>query len=134
MIYFDACALLKLAQDERESEAMRAWRERIPHEMALATSELARVEICRTLMRSGIENPRVSSFADQILAGITELPLTGEVLARAKDYGVRRLGTLDAIHLASAEPLKPEMDAFITYDRELIEAAMELGFPVRAPG
>ena len=55
------------------------------------------------------------------------------VLARAQAYGMRRLGSLGAIHLATADPFLTDLAAFVTYDRELTDAATELGFPVVAP-
>jgi hypothetical protein len=39
----------------------------------------------------------------------------------------------DAIHLASADPFRPELTEFITYDLELAKAAAGLGFPAGAP-
>jgi len=51
-----------------------------------------------------------------------------------QSYGIRKLGSLDAIHLASADPFRPELTGFVTYDGELAAAAAELGIPVVAPG
>ncbi len=48
-------------------------------------------------------------------------------------YRVPRLGSLDAIHLASADPFRAELTGFVTYDHELAKAAADLGFPVVAP-
>jgi hypothetical protein len=55
------------------------------------------------------------------------------VLARAAAYRTARLGSLDAIHLASADPLRPDMSTLVTYDQELAHAAVEVGFTVDAP-
>jgi predicted nucleic acid-binding protein len=43
------------------------------------------------------------------------------------------LRTLDAIHLATAMALAPGLDAFVTYDDRLAEAARALGLPVIRP-
>jgi hypothetical protein len=48
-------------------------------------------------------------------------------------YQTPRLGSLDAIHLASADPFRADLSEFVTYDKELTLAAEELGFPVLAP-
>jgi hypothetical protein len=48
-------------------------------------------------------------------------------------YGIRRLGSLDAIHLATADPLLPELTGLVTYDVELAAASSELGIAVLAP-
>lgn len=52
------------------------------------------------------------------------------MLARARSYGIRRLGSLDAIHPATADPFLAEVTAFVTYD---VAAAEELGLPAVAP-
>lgn len=57
--------------------------------------------------------------------------VTSTVLTRS--YGTRRLGSLDAIHLATADPFLAEVTAFVTYGGELAAAAQELGLPVAAP-
>ena len=41
---------------------------------------------------------------------------------------VRAVAWLDAIHLASADPFRAELSAFVTYDQELAKAAADLGF------
>jgi uncharacterized protein len=55
------------------------------------------------------------------------------VLARATGYRTANLGSLDAIHLATADPFQADLTEFITYDRELFRAAAGLGLPVAAP-
>ena len=54
-------------------------------------------------------------------------------LARAQAYGIRRLGSLDAIHLATADPFLPELTGLVTYDAELAAASAEIGIAVIAP-
>jgi predicted nucleic acid-binding protein len=75
----------------------------------------------------------VPYFVGQALTGVYVVDLTSTVLARAMAYQVPRLGSLDAIHLASADPFRPELTDLVTYDRELTRAAAELGFPVSSP-
>lgn len=133
MIYLDACALLKFIKAEQETEALRAWRHVLPEGTELVTSELAQLEITRTLLRAGIDHQLVPHFTGQALKGIYLLDLTSTVLVRAVAYSVPRLGSLDAIHLASADPFRTELTEFVTYDHELAKAAADLGFPVAAP-
>jgi predicted nucleic acid-binding protein len=133
VIYFDSSALLKFVKREKETEALRAWRHDLPTEAELLTSDLAAVEVSRTLFRAGVDRQRVPFVVTQALRGLYVVDLTTTVLARAKAYGIRRLGSLDAIHLATADPFLAELDAFVTYDTELSEAAAELGMPVIAP-
>ncbi|MER7668648.1 type II toxin-antitoxin system VapC family toxin [Kitasatospora sp. NPDC096128] len=133
MIYLDSCALLKFIKPEPETAVLRAWREALPDGTELITSELARLEITRTLLRAGLAHQMVPYHVDQALRGVYQVDLSSAVLARALAYRTPRLGSLDALHLASAEPFRAELTDFVTYDRELGRAAEELGFPVTAP-
>jgi predicted nucleic acid-binding protein len=60
-----------------------------------------------------------------------------EVSARIADQAAAltpaSIRSLDAIHLASALELGPELAAFVTYDARLAEAAAAAGLPVVAP-
>ena len=133
MIYFDSCALLKFVKPEKESEALRAWRVAQPAGTEMVTSQLATLEISRTLLRAGVDHQRVPYVAIKATRGLFLADVTSTVLTRARSYGIRRLGSLDAIHLATADPFLPELTAFVTYDTELAEAATELGLPAVTP-
>lgn len=133
MIYFDSSALLKFIKPEKESQALREWRVVQPADSELVTSQLAVLEISRTLMRAGVDHQRVPYIAGQAVRGIFLVDVTSTVLTRARSYGIRRLGSLDAIHLATADPFLTEMTAFVTYDGELAAAAEELGLPIATP-
>jgi len=133
VIYLDSCALLKFIKPEAESAALRTWRESLPADTELLTSELATLEITRTLLRAGVNHEQVPYFAGQAVRGVYLVDLTSTVLRRAMAYRTPRLGSLDAIHLASAEPFRAEITEFVSYDKELTGAAEELGFPVVAP-
>jgi hypothetical protein len=65
--------------------------------------------------------------------GLFLVDVTSTVLTRARSYGIQRLGSLDAIHLATADPFLTELTGFVTYDAELAAAASELGLLVVAP-
>lgn len=99
----------------------------------MATSELAELEISRTLLRAGVDHQRVPYVSGQALRGLYRLELTDAVLVRAKAYRVRQLGSLDAMHLATAEPFGAELTDFVTYDHELAAAGTETGLPVLSP-
>jgi uncharacterized protein len=133
LIYLDACALVKFIRLEKETDALRAWRQRLDESTELISSELARLEITRTLMRAGVDDTRVAHYVGQALRGIYLVDLTSTVLARAAAYRTVQLGSLDAIHLASADPFRTDLTELVTYDQELARAAHDLGFPVTAP-
>jgi uncharacterized protein len=134
LIYLDACALVKFIKSEAETEALRSWRSDLDPGVELLSSELSRLEITRTLHRAGVDPERIPYLAAQAVRGIYLLDVTSTVLARAAAYRTRRLGSLDAIHLASADPFRADLTRLVTYDVELAAAAAELGFPVDAPG
>jgi uncharacterized protein len=133
MIYFDSSALIKFVKPEKESLALREWRLAQPTESELVTSQLAVLEVSRTLLRAGVDKQRVPYVVGQAVRGLFLVDVTSTVLTRARSYGIRRLGSLDAIHLATADPFLAEVSAFVTYDDELAAAADELGLPVVAP-
>jgi uncharacterized protein len=133
LIYFDACALVKFIRPEKETGALRNWRQGLDESIELITSELARLELTRTLLRAGVDHTRVGHYVNQALRGIYLVDLTSTVLARAAAYQTPRLGSLDAIHLASADPFRTDLTDLVTYDQELARAAHDLGFPVTTP-
>jgi predicted nucleic acid-binding protein len=133
LIYLDACALIKFIRPEQDTKALRAWRQALPDGTELLTGELSRLEITRTLLRAQVDHQRVPFFAGEALKGVYVVDLTSTVLLRAMAYRLPRLGSLDAIHLASADPFRAELSEFVTYEQELAKAAADLGFPVAAP-
>jgi uncharacterized protein len=133
VIYLDACALVKFIKPEKETEALRAWRAALPKDTELISSELAQLEITRALLRAGVDPTGVPYYVSQALRGVYVVDLSSTVLERARSYQVAKLGSLDAIHLATADPFRTELTGFVTYDSELTSAASDLGFPVTAP-
>ena len=133
MIYLDACALVKFIKPERETQALRAWRAALPKDTERVSSELATLEIARSLVRAGVDPTRVPYYVGQALRGVYVVDLSSTVLDRARSYQVADLGSLDAIHLATADPFRTELTDFVTYDSELAAAASDLGFPVTVP-
>lgn len=133
MIYLDSSALLKFVKPETESQSLRTWRFHLEAGTELVTSQLASLEISRALLRAGVDHDRVPYVVGQALRGLYLVDVTSTVLRRAQSYGTRRLGSLDAIHLATADPFIPELTELVTYDAELGEAATERGMTVIAP-
>jgi predicted nucleic acid-binding protein len=66
------------------------------------------------------------------LSAFALAPVAASILERAADPFPTALGTLDAIHLATALQLRDEYPAlaFATHDRELATAARSVGFTV----
>ncbi|GAA2002872.1 type II toxin-antitoxin system VapC family toxin [Catenulispora subtropica] len=129
MIYLDSAALVKLVQDEVESDALVAWLDqRI--DTPWVSSVLLEVEAFRAVVRAepaAVGNLR--SFLDMI--ELVELDPGIRILAQTvKPAAIR---SLDAVHLGTALSLTG-ITAFVTYDKRLAEAAVGAGLPVFAPG
>jgi predicted nucleic acid-binding protein len=103
------------------------------------SSELLRVECLRTIDRaridSGLTDEEVSRHRADLFGAIEAVslvPLGPGVLDRAAEPFPTQLGTLDAIHLASALVVRDRYGdlIFATHDRALGVAARAMGFQI----
>jgi predicted nucleic acid-binding protein len=118
-----------------EEHALREWR-RISRPLA---SELIHLECRRTIDRARIRH-RLSdetvaqqrSSVVEVLDGFDIVPLDRVVLERAAEPFPTLLGSLDAIHLATAVLARSQVEdlRFATHDAELGTAARAMGFEV----
>jgi len=92
---------------------------------------LARAEVVRAVLPGGA--PAVTHARRQ-LGRMYQVAVDQDLLDQAATLapGVR-LRTLDAVHLASAQLLAADLQAVVTYDQRMEEAATALGMPVAAP-
>lgn len=125
--YLDASALAKLLFVEVDSTAMVRWY--VENERAL-TSRVGLIETRRAVARRAL--PLRNDLVDRTLASVEIVELDQSIADRAAAMGPAALRTLDAIHLATALELGP-IDAFVTYDDRLAEAARGIGLPVVRP-
>ena len=128
MIYLDSSAIVKLARQESETDALRAWIAANPR--PLAVSALARTEAARALARN---EPDALPTLRAVLALIHQMPVTDFILDAAAQLPGVTLRSLDAIHLATAEELAPALTWFVAYDKRLVDAARERQLPVASP-
>jgi predicted nucleic acid-binding protein len=72
---------------------------------------------------------------DALLADISLIPMDDQILTIAETLTPPVIGTLDAIHLATAVRLSTagELDALMTYDKQLAAGAREHGIEVLSP-
>ena len=124
--YVDASALVKLVIAEAESVAMVRWY--VESERVL-TSRIGIVEARRAVSRHQHDAAHLDHVLDRIEVVALDLPIA-ESAAAIQPPTIR---TLDAIHLATALAAMPDLDAFVTYDDRLAEAARALGLPVLSP-
>lgn len=126
LAYVDASALVKLIVAEPESAAMFRWY----HEAGrVATSRIGVVETIRATARQWFD----PEHREAVVSDLEIIDFDASIAASASRIGPASLRTLDAAHLATAFALMPELDAFVTYDDRLAEAARALGLPVVRP-
>jgi len=130
--YVDASVLLRVIQGA--TDALPSWRLITP-----VSSQLVRVECLRVIDRARTKGltddltaARDRTAVLEALSAFSLLAVTDAVLQRAADPFPTALGTLDAIHLASALELRAEFPdlEIATHDRELAVAAQSIGFTV----
>ncbi len=132
--YIDSSVLLRMVM--RQPGALREWRT-IDRSVA---SALVEVECLRTLdrlrLRAGLRDPEVASrraAVFRLLESMEVVELDRPVLARAAQPLPTELGTLDAIHLATALLWRETVDADLvmaTHDVALAMAARSSGLRV----
>ena len=129
MIYLDTSAAAKLVQAEAESAALSAFlaeRRALP----LVSSVLIYPELLRAVSR---HRPELAGRAIALLQRMATVPLADAIVISAATIGSPVLRTLDALHLATAATIEPGLDAFVTYDRRLADAATSVGLTVASP-
>lgn len=127
-VYLDTSALVKVVAPEVESGALLIYLADHPEQ---ATSIVAHIELRRAARRRpGVDPRRV----DEVLDRPAAIALTTSLVDEAAAIDPASLRTLDAIHLASAGLLGSDLEAIVTYDRRLADAAQALGLPVASPG
>jgi uncharacterized protein len=127
VVYLDASAALKLVVREAESGRLRRWLVDRPER---ASSALLRTELLRTVRR---EEPGKLDRAAAVLSRMSLHQVTDDILSAAARMDPLAPRSLDAIHLATALRLADELEAIVTYDQRMIEAAGALGLPVASP-
>lgn len=129
--YLDASALVKLAFDEAETIALRSY---VAATEELFTSRLAAVEVPRALGRKAGAGSQLAAAAwTQLREQVAVIEVDGPIAAAAATAQPPTLRSLDAVHLASALSLAGDLDAFVTYDTRLADAARAAGLTVVAP-
>lgn len=126
LAYVDASALVKLVLDEPGTVEMRRW---YVESERVVTSRVGIVETQRATAREAHDTEHL----EVILRSVETVEFDATIARTAGAIGPATLRTLDAIHLASAVALLPDLDAFVTYDGRLAEAARLLGLPVVVP-
>ena len=126
--YLDSSALVKTVIDEPESGALMRW---LTDKEQLVACELIRVETVRAVR---VSDPAAVPRARRALSTLTMIRLEDSVYDAAADLDPLTLRSLDAVHLAAALSLGPDLRGLVTYDLHMAEAAAALGVRIEAPG
>lgn len=125
-VYLDTSALAKLVSREAETDALR----RCLRDAEVMASAIVRTELLRVGLRLG---PSHLDAAEHLLSGVSTVSVTRARLDRAGRLLPASLRSLDALHLATALELGPELDAFVAYDGRLLDAARQHDLPTLSP-
>jgi predicted nucleic acid-binding protein len=132
-VYIDSSVLLRIVMSQ--PDRLKEW---LGIERPVS-SELIRVECLRTIDRlrlaARLDDDDISFRREAALEHLSRFDLIAMdsgVLERAAEPFPTALGTLDALHLASALVARREIPDlhFATHDRELATAARATGFEV----
>jgi predicted nucleic acid-binding protein len=126
--YLDTSAFVKLVVVEPESAALRRFLMRWPDR---TSATLLRTEAVRALRRSGHDSH--VGAARRLLRAMKLVRLDEPLLDRAGDLDPRELRSLDAVHLAAALAIGPDLGVLVTYDDRLGDAARQRGLVVESP-
>ena len=124
--YVDASALVKLVIAEAETGGMERW---FAESERLLTSVIGIIETRRAVGRRRHDSARLA----YVIRSVEVIALGERIAEQAAAIAPSSVRTLDAIHLATALSLDQDLDAFLTYDDRMAEAARALGIPVVVP-
>ena len=126
-VYLDTSALGRVLLGEPDAPAVLAALADFDQHVA---SRLLGIELRRLALRHDVLDQ-----ADQLLAASALIPMDESLLAAAETLRPAAVGTLDAIHLATALLLSGDgvVDTVMTYDNRLADGARRHGLDVLAP-
>ena len=124
--YLETSAFLKLAVAEEESSAMRAW---FTIHRPCWSSHLLTTEAHRAAARLGLSRDVI----DELLDGVSLILPSASTFDVAGRLVPGELRSLEAVHLAAAGELGPDLEGVVTYDRRVMMGATAAGFQVIRP-
>ncbi len=123
----DSSAYVKLALREPEEDALRR---ELSNWNAIVSSVLLSVEAIRACARYG---ETYAARAQAGFDGVALIAIDAALLRSAARLAPPALRSLDAIHLATALSLGPDLGVLIAYDARLLDAARQRGIAVAEP-
>jgi predicted nucleic acid-binding protein len=127
-VYLDSSAFVKLVVEETESVALRAYLAN--HGARRVSSALLRAESLRAVRHLG---PDALATVREGLRRVDLIGIDDRILDAAGTLEPRVVRTLDAIHLATAIAIGDDLEAIVTYDERMLDAASLLGLRAATP-
>ena len=127
-LYLDSSAFVKLVVDETESTAVRTFL--ADRAARRVSSALLRTESLRAIRHLG---PDALATVREGLRRVDLIGIDDRILDAAGTLEPQVLRTLDAIHLATAMAVGDDLEAIVTYDERMVEAARLMGLPTTTP-
>jgi len=127
-LYLDSSAFVKLIVAEPGTNEVRDFVGRTSARRA--ASALLRTEAIRAVRHLG---PEALAGVREALRRVDLVAIDDRILDAAGSIGPGPLRTLDAIHLATAMALGDDLQAIVTYDERMADAARALGLPTASP-
>jgi predicted nucleic acid-binding protein len=126
-VYVDTSVLGRVLLDEPDKQTIQRDLAKFGQRVA---SRLLRVELRRVGLRR-----ELLDRANTLLADVSLIPIDEQILTATETLTPPTVGTLDAIHLATAVRLSREgkLDALMTYDKQLADGAREHKIAVLSP-
>jgi predicted nucleic acid-binding protein len=129
LYYADTSAVIKLLVEETDSKAFAAFYDS-HNDAEWVSSAVLRIEVTRVVLRV---IPALLPDARDLLLAFTYIAIDDEIVEGAMNEPDRGLRSLDAIHLATARILAPELDGLLTYDDRRGKAATDAGLLIASP-
>jgi uncharacterized protein len=127
-LYLDSSAFVKLVVEETESAAVRTFL--AGRGTRRVSSALLRTESLRAVRHLG---PDALATVREGLRRVDLIGIDDRILDAAGTLEPQVLRTLDAIHLATAMAVGDDLDAIVTYDERMIDAARLMGLSTATP-
>ena len=129
LYYADTSAVIKLLVEETDSKAFAAFYD-AHADAEWVSSALLRIEVTRAVARA---MPALLPDARDLLLAFSYIAIDDDIVEGAMNEHDRGLRSPDAIHLATARILAPDLDALVTYDDRLLRAAIDAGLVTVSP-
>lgn len=127
-LYLDGSAFVKLVVEEVESAAVRMFLAN--HSARRVSSALLRTESLRAVRHLG---PDALATVREGLRRVDLIGIDDRILDAAGILEPQVLRTVDAIHLATAMAVGDDLEAIVTYDERMVEAARLMGLSTATP-